>query len=201
MPLSTETSFQPVGPAYLYLGDFATPDVQQLGLVRNVQFNPQVSTAFTSADAQSGVPHHDGIYSLASQAVVTAEMQSLTYTEIKKLIFNVTETSSGTSSTFGAPDTFESVTAASVPGLFVLPSQENSDGVNAEHGIWLPAVTVQMSNLSFGRVNEGEIDQGYNVEFRAAYRDEDWASTAIPEGHRIWWIGKPSNLGLTWTLS
>ena len=201
MPLSTETAFQPVGPAYLRLGDFATPEVTQLGLVRNVGFNPEIQTAFTSADAQSGVPHADGIYSLASQAVVTAEMQSLTYDEIKLLIFNVTETSSGTSSTFGAPDEFEAVTASTIPTLNVLPSQEADDGVNAEHGIWLPAVTIQLSNLSFGRVDAGEIDQSYNVEFRAAYRTEDQASTSIPQGNRIWFMGKPSNIGLSWTYS
>lgn len=201
MPLTTETSFQPIGPAYLYLGNFATGDVAQLGLVRNVAFNPQIRTAFTSADAQSGVPHADGIYYLASQAEVTAEMQSMTYDEIQRLIFGATTTSSGTSATIGAPDQFGAVTGSAVPTLFVLPSQEAADGVNAEHGIWLPAVTVQISNLSFGRVEEGEITQAYQVSFRAAYRVQDQAATTIPEGYRIWFMGRPSVIGLNWSLS
>jgi hypothetical protein len=200
MPATNETAFQPIGPAYLYLGDFTgTPDVKELGLVRNVQFNPGIQTAWTANDAQGGLPSADGIKVLAARPVVTAEMQSMTYAEIVKLILNATTTSSGTDAAVGVPDKFASVAAANVPTLFVLPSSESADGVNAQHGIWIPAVSISVENINFGRVEPGEITQAYSVTFTGAYREVDQNSTSIPENYRSWFMGKPSLLGLAWT--
>lgn len=199
MPQINETSFDWVGPAILILGDFANGDTKRLGKVRDVQFNPNHRIAFTSADAQSGVPHADGIKHLAAQPSVTCSMQSAIYDELRRLMLGGTTTSSGNAAVLGAPDAYGSVALVDVPTLFVLPVTEEADGVDAEHGIWLPAVTVEFANVNFGRINPGEIDAAYNVTFNGAFREIDQGSTSIPAGNRIYFIGPPSRLGLTWT--
>jgi hypothetical protein len=192
-----------VGPANLYIGKFAsTADAIKIRNVRDVQFNPGIGMAWTANDAQSGLPSADGLFAVAARPVVTASVQDLAYDTVKKLILGATETSSGTSSTFGAPDSFKAISLANVPSLFVQPVQEEAQGVNAPHGIWLPAVTISIENVNFGRVEaNSEITQAYSITFTGAYREVDQGSTSIPAGNRSWFYGPPSNLGLSWSLS
>lgn len=197
--------FQPVGPAHLFLGDPTTAngaDMTQLGLVRNVQFDWGVRNAFTSKDAVSGVPVADGIYTLASQPECQADLQDHSLDMIEAVVLNATRTDDGSGNTaVGVPDTFGSVAAVAVPTFCLLPVQQEADLADAANAIWLPAVTIQGANgLSFGRVEEGEIDQGYNVSFQSAWRDEDQAATAIPAGNRVGFMGPPAALSLPWSL-
>lgn len=202
MPLSTETSYQAVGPANLHIGVFAgSVDVLKIRNVRNVQFNPGIQMAWTANDAQGGLPSADGLKALAARPVCTAEVQDLAYDTYKKLILGATETSSGTSSTLGAPDAFQSIALANVPTLFIQPVAEEGSGVNAAHGIWIPAVAIELANVNFGRIEPGEITASFQVTFTGAFREVDHNSTSIPAGNRSFFYGPPSNLGLSWSLS
>ena len=200
--------FQPVGPAHLVIGDptgTAGANMTKLAKVRNVGFDWGLRSAFTSNDAVSGVPLADGIYTLASQPECQADLQDHSLEQLQAIVMNLTKTTGAGTPTpppaAGVPDTFAAVTAADVPTLGIIPVQQQADGIDAANAIWLPAVTIQGANgLSFGRVDEGEIDQGFNVSFQGAYRETDQASAAIPAGNRVGFMGPPTALGLTWSI-
>ena len=184
----------------------AGANMTKLLKVRNVGFDWGLRSSFTSNDAVSGVPLADGIFTLASQPECQADLQDHSLEQIEALIMNLTKTTGTGTPTpqpvaAGVPDTFAAVTAADVPTLGIIPVQQQADGIDADNAIWLPAVTIQGANgLSFGRVDEGEIDQGFNVSFQGAYRDADQADAAIPAGNRVGWMGPPTALGLAWSI-
>ena len=197
-------SFQPVGPAHLLIGDPTTAsgaDMYQLGLVRDVGFDAGIRSAWTSNDDIGGAPVSDGIYTLASQPEVQADLSEAGVAQLTEIILGATVTTGNTDDVLGLPDSFASVAESDVPTLCLLPSQQDGDGESAANAIWLPAVAIQgVDGLSFGRVEEGEIDQPYNTSFQSAYRDTDQGATAIPAGNRLGFMGPPAELGLSWSL-
>lgn len=193
-------AFRPVGPAKLYIGD-PTSGLSLINKVRNVGFDAGSRTAYVSDADRSGVPHIDGIYALADQPEVQADIDDADLTNLENILLNETKTT-GTDDVIGGSDQFAKISAANVPTLFLLPESEESDGVDAAHGLWLPGVTVAGPNgYAFQRVEEGEIDNPYNVTFQGVYREDDQGGTAIPQGNRVWFMGPPSILGLTWSIT
>lgn len=193
-------SYQPIGPARVYIGD-PTSGLSQLTKARNVGFDANPRTAHISTDDLGGVPHIDGIYQLADSPEVQVDLEDADLDQLENLMPKATRTDA-TDSVVGGNDAFEQIAAADVPTLFILPETEQADGVSAAHGLWLPGVTIQtLDGFSFGRVDEGEIDNPYNTSFQGVYRENDQGDTSIPDGNRLWFMGPPDVLGLSWSIS
>lgn len=195
-------AFKPVGPALLYIGNFNTPDVYQIVDVESVEVDLGLRSAYTSNASLNGTPTVDGQYRLAPQPAARVTLADADVTQLAEFLLGLTTTTASSETAIGFGSSFEAISTANVPALFILPDQQSADGVGANNGIWFPAVTISgLDGINFGRVDEGEIQQFYNIEFRAAYRATDHGSNAIPADARIGFMGPPAAFGLSWSLS
>jgi hypothetical protein len=196
-------AFKAVGAAKLYIGDFTgTPDVYTVVDVENVNVDIGARSAYTSNASLNGTPTVDGQYALAPQPVVQVTLGDADVTQLVEFMPGISTTTAGSSTAVGFGSTFRSISRANVPSLFILPTQQETDGVAAVNGIWLPGVNISgIDGINFGRVDEGEIQQFYNVSFTGVYCATDQASAAIAENARIIFMGPPAAFGLSWALS
>lgn len=203
-------AFKSIGPAVVLLGDPTTAlgaDMVHLGNVEDVAFDAGVRGAFTSSARRNGTPEVDGIYMHAPAPQAQVQLTDAGIDKLKELILNHVLTPAGsggstaTTDTLGAGDDFVKIAPANVPTLCIVPVEQVADGVDAPNAIWFPATLVDgLDGINFSRAGEDEISKPYNIRFSAAYRAADQDATAIPAGHRIWFMGPPENLGLTWSL-
>lgn len=194
-------AFKPVGPCVLLLGDPTTTagaDMVNLGDTENVNVDFGVRSAYTSSSRRVGVAHYDSIYALPPIPVINAEHKDAGVDNLLQLVFNSTQTSTDD---WGGGDSFALISAANVHALALIPDSQSSSPSAAKNQIWLPAATTSgLNGLQFGRVDEGEINQPFTVEYRGAWRDSDHDATSIPAGYRILAIGPLSQWMSTWSL-
>lgn len=189
-----------IGPAHILIGDpttLAGAGMVDLGAMESVSFNPGtqmtgVQDAFTgdAFDAES-------IYSVAPAPTAEAELYDASIEKLSAMLLG----SSVEVETLGFGRAgLKSITA--VPTLAIIPAFEASLGVDAPHGIWMPAAMVEdLGSLVYNRPTGGDNSANtYSVTFRAARRRTDQAATAIPADHQMAFMGKPADLSLTWTL-
>lgn len=195
-------AFKPVGPALLYIGNPVTPSMYQIVDVEDVQIDLGLRSAYTSNASLNGTPTVDGQYRLSPRPIIQVTVADLEVTQLAEFLLGIESTTSGSDTGIGLGSSFEAISAASVPSLFVLPDQQSADGVGADNGLWFPAVTISgLDNINYGRVDEGEIQQFFNITFEASYRATDHGSNAIPAAARIGFMGPPAAFGLSWSLS
>ena len=204
---NSASKFQPIGPAYVCIGDPTQTGGAGMTLLEKVDtagysINPR--TAFVSDDQRAGVPLADGLYSLASQPEAQVSLSEAGLDTIEALLYDSTRTQDTTGTktdVIGFPDRFQAVAAADVKTMCIVPVSQAAAGSSAENGLWLPAVTVQtVDGFSFGRVEQDEIQNPYNASFQSAYAKQDQGATAIPQGNRVGFMGDPATIGLTWSL-
>lgn len=199
------SKFQPIGPAFVCIGDptqASGAGMTLLEKVDNVSYAVNPRTAFISDDQRAGVPLADGMYVLASQPEAQVALSEAGLDIIEAILYGVLRTTKkGKSDVVGFADAFKKIEAADVKSLAIVPVSQAEDGSSAENALWLPALTVQTADgFQFGRVEEGEIQNPYNVSFQSAYAREDQGSDSIPENNRVGFMGDPATLGLAWSL-
>lgn len=199
-------AFDLIGPCEVRVGNFTgTPSFQKLRKTVNVSVDFGLQMAWTSADAQSGLPHADGIYAIAAAPTVQVQSTDGDLDQLESLILGHTkfENGAGAEVALGLPDEFKKIPVAEVPSVHILPLTEVADGIAAQHGILIPAATIAgLNGISFGRVQGGqEIQNPFTVNIQAAYRDTDQADAAIPAGARVLVIGDPAAVPLAWSFS
>lgn len=197
-----------VGPFYAYQGTSPTTaagaGMTQLRKVRQVSFDLNQRTAWTSTDAQGGIPFADGIYTLAVNAQAQIGLMDFDIDQAALLALGSQSNTNGSQTSVGFPTAFAAVAESSVPYGALIPSGEGADKEDAEHGIWFSAFSPQgPSGMTFGRINEGEIDQSYNVTWNAGYRVTDSDSTTISPNWRSVFMGPPAAAptALAWSLA
>ncbi|HMB77131.1 MAG TPA: hypothetical protein VKN76_12075 [Kiloniellaceae bacterium] len=196
-------AFKSIGPAYVYVGNFTgTPDVYQLVDVEDVTVDLGLRDAYTSNADLNGTPTVEGIYRLSPRPVAQITLQDISVDQLQELVLGISKTTSGSDEGIGFGSTFEQIPEASVPSVFILPTSQSADGVGAGNGIWFPGATISgLDGISFGRVDEGEILNPFNLTINAVYRAADQAAASIPANARIAWMGPPAAFGLSWSLS
>ena len=155
---NSASKFQPIGPAYVCIGDPTQTGGAGMTLLEKVDtagysINPR--TAFVSDDQRAGVPLADGLYSLASQPEAQVSLSEAGLDTIEALLYDSTRTQDTTGTktdVIGFPDRFQAVAAADVKTMCIVPVSQAAAGSSAENGLWLPAVTVQtVDGFSLGR--------------------------------------------------
>lgn len=193
-------AFEFIGPAKVLIGDPTTAlgaDMTNLGDVEDVAFDPGVRMAFTSSAALAGAPKASGIYQLAPLPVVQMQLKDGALAIAQEILLAGVVT--GTA--IGGGDDFKLIAQANVPVLVIVPYLQKASGASAANAIWIPAaVPDQINGMTFNRPQAGEIGNPYNVQVMGAYRSTDHDAVAIPAGNRLWFMGPPSNLSLTWSL-
>tara|TARA_R110000868_G_scaffold176609_2_gene414479 strand:- start:4366 stop:4980 length:615 start_codon:yes stop_codon:yes gene_type:complete len=199
-------SFVPIGPAQILLGNPVTESgagMNNLGDTENVSIDLGLKTAYTSSAQRQGAAHADSVYYMTPEPVLQAELKDASVDVLDWIILNGVKAS--TSMGFG--DSFSHRAAAGVsnlPSMACIPETQKASGVAALNGIWFPRCVVSgLSGIQFGRVSEGEINQPYSVEMRAAYAATDQAPLAITAGFRMGFMGPAANAGAgpaAWSL-
>jgi len=159
-------------------------------------------SAFTSNADLNGTPTVDGQYRLSPRPIAQVTLADAEVTQLVEFMLGITATTVGSDTGVGFGSSFTLIAASAVPTLFILPSQQSADGVGANNGIWFTRVNISgLDGINFGRVDEGEIQQFYNVQFEAVFSATDQASTAVPADARIAFMGPPAAFGLSWSLT
>ena len=200
-------AFVPIGPAQLALGDprITGGSMTHIGDTENITVDIGLKTAYTSSAQRQGAAHADSVYYMTPEPVLQAELKDATVAILDELILNGTLTS--TTMGFGDSFTHQASTGVStLPTMACIPETQKvvgGDASGALNGIWFPRCIISgLSGVQFGRVSEGEINQPYSIEMRAAYAAADQGSVAISSGFRMGWMGPPSNAGsLLWELT
>lgn len=187
----------------MYVGDFTgTPDVTELNNVEEVQIDFGLRSPFTSSATLDGVADVDGIYIHAPIPTIQLTLTDAELAQLTALLPHTTSVTASSTTSLGFGGGFSKIAPADVPSMFILPTQEESDGVAAAHGIWIPAARIGGFNgINFGRPGDAEIQQFFNVTINPARRLTDQAAAAIPATHSIIWYGPPTSIGLSWALS
>lgn len=195
-------AYTPIGDALLYFGDptAGSGAMKDLGKSENVAFNPGQRVTWGSDAALNGVPDSDKLYDQTPAATVTADLVDQGVTSLNNIIYNSTVTSAAV----GGGSAFAKQTTKKT--LFVLPRTQVSSGVAAANGIWLPSCIAQVGNAAgYTRPTvNGETITTFDVTFTAAYVESDQTSptpVSIPANARIWFMGDPSDLSLTWSIA
>lgn len=194
--------YQPIGPARLWYGDptAGSGAMKDLGPTENVVFNPGYRMTFGSDAELNGAPDSDKLFDECPIPTISADLTDFGVTNLN----NITHSSTITGDTLGGGSAFTKHSAKRT--LFMLPKREESDGVTAANGVWIPTATVQFDggpNHGRSTIN-GETIVTFPVTFTGAYTVEDQTSgtpVAIPANARMFFIGDPSNLSLTWTIA
>jgi hypothetical protein len=169
--------------------------------VENVEVDLGLRSAYTSNADLNGTPTVDGQYRLSPRPVARVTLADADVTQLDEFLLGLSAATASSETAIGFGSSFTSVSSANVPTLFILPSQQSSDGVGANNGIWFTRTTISgLDGINFGRVDEGEIQQFYNVSFEAVYAATDQGSNAIPADARIAFMGPPAAYGLSWSL-
>jgi hypothetical protein len=189
-----------IGPAHILIGDPTVVDgtsMVDLGSMESVSFDPGtqmtgVQDAFTgdAFDAES-------IYSVAPAPTAEVELYDASIDKLAAMLLGATKTADTLG--FGEPGL---KAIEDVPTLAIIPAFEAGDGVDAPHGLWMPAAMVEsLASLVYNRPTGGDNSaNSYTVTFRAARRRTDQDATAIPAEAQMAFMGKPSDLSLTWHL-
>lgn len=195
-------SFKPLGPCQVYVGVFAgTVAVTELTDVEEVSLDLGIRMPWTSNANLDGVPTADGLYYHTPQPKIQMTLVDADLAQLTSLL-PITTTTASSQTGLGIGSSFAAIAEADVPSMFILPRQQSASGVNAPNGIWLPAVRIAGFNgIRFGRTGDQEIQQAYQVNVDAVYRETDHDSTSIPAQARVLFFGSPTAFGLTWALS
>lgn len=196
-------AFKPIGPALLYLGDpTASGTMTQVIDVENVSLDLGLRSAYTSNASLNGTPVVDGQYRLSPRPIAQVTLADASVDQLAEFLLGLSKTVNGSDEGVAFGSSFTAIARADVPTLQILPDQQSADGVNAANAIWFPATTIGgLDGINFGRVDEGEIQQFYNITFEAVYTATDQSAGAIPADARIAFMGPPSAFGLTWSYS
>lgn len=195
-------AYTPIGDAQVWFGDpvAGSGAMKDLGAVENVVFNPGERMTFASDAQLNGVPDGNKLYKQVPLATVECDFVDIGITALNNIIYGGTVTTGA----FGPGSAF--VKHTSVKTLFVLPRTQVASGVAAANGLWFPSAVAQInSGPQYGRPTvNGETITTYNATFTACYIESDQTSptpVAIPANARIWFMGDPSDLSLTWTIA
>jgi hypothetical protein len=170
--------------------------------VEDVQVDLGLRSAYTSNADLNGTPTVDGQYRLSPKPTASATLADADVTQLAEFLLGISATTAATETAIGFGSSFEAIAAADVPTLFILPSSQSGAGVGANNGIWFTRTTISgLDGINFGRVDEGEIQQFYNVAFEAVYAATDQGANAIPAAARIAFMGPPAAFGLAWALA
>lgn len=196
--------YEAVGPAFLLKGDPTVSGgtaMNNLSDTENVVFNAGIRMAFTSSARLSGAPKATRIFSLPPNPIMQAQLKELGADNLAAVIDN---------GVLAGTDAFlpgDEFTALTVPDTVVaVPVEQRASGVAAKNAIWLPAAFAQgVDGVTWGRTQEGEINQPWNTEVRGGYRLIDQTTptgVSIQAGGRLWFMGNPADLtpALTWFL-
>lgn len=181
-----------IGPAHILIstGDpTSASNWIDLGSMESVSFDPGVQMTGVQ-DAFSGDAYDsESIYSVAPTPQVTAELYDHAIEKIAAMVSGG-ETKGGAFG-FGQSGLSE-VTA---PMLAVIPSFEAEDGAEAEHGIWLPAVSLEsLASIVYNRPTPGgNSANSYTATFRGA-RCRKLNGVDLPAKFQFAWIGDPSDV-------
>lgn len=198
-------AFKPVGPCNVFLGDFTAGgggSLVKLVDVENVQVDLGIRRPYTSNAVLDGVPTVDGLYDHVPRPVIQMTLVDADISQLEALLIR-SKTTTTSIDALGFGDSFAAIAAASVPSLFIQPTQQSSSGASAVNGIWFPAVRIAgLNGIQFGRTGDQEIQQAYQVNMDAVYRATDQNSGAIPAGFRVGFMGPPAGAGITtWTAT
>lgn len=198
-----------IGAAMLLSGDFSQAlgaGVTKIGIGEDTVFNPGVRTSYRSNAALTGAALKGTTRVHVPRPVVTSSLPDSGIDILKAILQGHasvmaagSNTSASTTDTLGGGGSFKSI--AEDPSLCIMPVSELSLGVEAPNAIWLPGWRLTtLDGINYARPPEGEITTSYNFAAEGVYSPEDQAATAIPEDFRMWFIGPPANLGLTWSV-
>lgn len=194
-----------VGPAYVLIGDptqGSGAGMTNLGNVESVTFDGGARSTWTSDARRAGIPLVDGVYRMPPAPVVQLSLKDAQVTMLTEFLYG---SSVASSETLSPGSDFAKVAAASVSTLVIVPFFQKADGATADNAIWVPGVLItQLNGFVYNRPSvNAETNNPYNVEFQGVYREEDQTSgtpVAIPDGARMWFVGDPTNLSLSWSL-
>lgn len=191
--------FEPLGSGTIYMGD--PSEALGAGMtaieVEEFAFDPGVRMSFTSSAKLSGAPKASGIHKLTPMPVAQIQCRDAALATMQQFLLAAVVTAG----VIGGGDAFGVIAEADVPTLVFVPETQLADGVAAANAIWIPAaIPDNVNGITFNRPSVGEIGNPYNIQVIGAYRAADQGATEIPAGNRMWFMGDPSDITLTWSL-
>jgi hypothetical protein len=191
-------AYTPVGPGFLLSTvEAGTTDTHwTVTRLRNCAFDFGTNYAWVSA-AFAQVRLKSGIIALPAEPLLNASVVDADLTVLVNFILDKTITISTPNRALGLPDTVNFLSSSEVPKYGFVPLREASDGVDAAHGIWLPAAVPENVQDLVHAVIEPNTDNlnPYTVPLRGLLDDSQESA-----GFRCGFIGSPTAAGLGYAI-
>lgn len=203
-------AFDPqIGPFYVFKGDPTTAsgaDMVYLGMTRgDITLNPDLGIMTGYADQTGRTPLADAVYDAGPKPVVQVPFVDEEKAKMIKYIENGEIVTNSTKSAIGFSAGIKKIAIASIDTLALIPVAEiasGTNGIDAQHAIWLPRVIAKTpGEFTFSLPDGEDILKPHTVEFHALYYETDQDGQTVNPSLRYGFIGTPNaDTGLTWSL-